>query len=136
MPLVRISLREGKSPQYLQAIADEVHAALVQAANVPAQDRFQILVEHPPGKLIYDSSYLGIQRTDDIVMIQITLNARSQQVKLALYKEIAERLAKKAGVRPENVLISLIGVAPEDWSFGEGKAQYVKPAVESQPGTK
>jgi phenylpyruvate tautomerase PptA (4-oxalocrotonate tautomerase family) len=126
MPLVRISFRAGKSTQYRQAVADEVHRALVEVASVPEADRFQVLTEHAPADLIYDPTYLGVKRTDDIVMIQITLNQRSQQVKLAIYKAIAARLAKNPGMRPEDVLISLVGVAPEDWSFGEGKAQYVK----------
>jgi 4-oxalocrotonate tautomerase len=126
MPLVRIAFREGKSPQYRQAVADEVHRALVEAASVPELDRFQILTEHSPGDLIYDPTYLDIKRTDDIVMIQITLNQRTQPVKVALYKGIAARLAKNPGVRPEDVLISLVPVSPEDWSFGNGKAQYVK----------
>ena len=126
MPLVRIAFRVGKSPQYRQAVANEVHRALVEAASVPELDRFQILTEHAPSDLIYDPNYLDIKRTDDIVMIQITLNQRTQQVKLALYKAIAERLAKNPGLRPEDVLISLVPVSPEDWSFGNGKAQYVK----------
>jgi len=126
MPLVRIAFREGKSSQYRQAVANEVHRALVEAASVPELDRFQILTEHAPGDLIYDPNYLDIKRTDDIVMIQITLNQRTQQVKVALYKAIAERLAKNPGMRPEDVLISLLPVSPEDWSFGNGKAQYVK----------
>ena len=126
MPLVRIALREGKSADYRRAIADEVHRAMVEAASVPELDRFQILTEHSAEGLIYDANYLGIKRTDDIVMIQITLNQRTQAVKLALYKAIAERLKKNPGVRPEDVLISLVPVTPEDWSFGEGKAQYVK----------
>jgi 4-oxalocrotonate tautomerase len=126
MPLVRISIREGKSAQYRRTVADEVHGALMEVANVPELDRFQILTEHAPADLIYDPSYLGVHRTDDIVMIQITLNARPQQVKIALYKAIASRLAKNPGMRPEDVLISLVSVTPEDWSFGEGKAQYVK----------
>jgi phenylpyruvate tautomerase PptA (4-oxalocrotonate tautomerase family) len=71
MPLVRIAFREGKTPQYRQAVANEVHRALVEAASVPESDRFQILTEHPPGELIYDPNYLDIKRTDDIVMIQI-----------------------------------------------------------------
>jgi 4-oxalocrotonate tautomerase len=128
MPLVRISFRQGKSPDYRQAVAEEVHRALVQVASVPEQDRFQLLTEHAEDELIYDPSYLGVRRSDDIVVIQITLNQRPQQVKLAIYKTIAERLAKRPGVRPEDVLISLVGVMPEDWSFGEGKAQYVKTA--------
>jgi 4-oxalocrotonate tautomerase len=126
MPLVRIAFRAGKSAQYRQAVAEEVHGALVEAASVPELDRFQILTEHAPGDLIYDPTYLGIKRSDDIVMIQITLNQRTQAVKVALYKAIAARLAKNPGMRPEDVLISLVPVAPEDWSFGDGKAQYVK----------
>jgi phenylpyruvate tautomerase PptA (4-oxalocrotonate tautomerase family) len=126
MPLVRISLRQGKSPQYRRAVADEVHAALVEVASVPLLDRFQLLTEHAPADLIYDPNYLDVKRSDDIVMIQITLNQRPQQVKLAIYKAIAGRLAKNPGVSPENVLVSLLGVTPEDWSFGNGKAQYVK----------
>ena len=126
MPLVRIAFRAGKSPQYRQAVANEVHRALVDAAAVPELDRFQILTEHASGDLIYDPNYLDIKRTDDIVMIQITLNQRTQQVKVALYKAIADRLAKNPGMRPEDVLISLVPVSPEDWSFGNGKAQYVK----------
>jgi 4-oxalocrotonate tautomerase len=126
MPLVRISFREGKSAHYRRAVADEVHAALMEAASVPELDRFQVLTEHASADLIYDPTYLGIKRSDDIVMIQITLNQRTQAVKVALYKSIAARLAKNPGMRPEDVLISLVCVAPEDWSFGDGKAQYVK----------
>jgi 4-oxalocrotonate tautomerase len=126
MPLVRISFREGKSAQYRRAVADEVHGALVEVASVPELDRFQLLTEHAAADLIYDPTYLGIKRSDDIVMIQITLNQRPQHIKLAIYKAIAARLAKNPGMRPEDVLITLVSVAPEDWSFGDGKAQYVK----------
>ena len=92
MPLVRIALREGKPLAYRRAIADEVHQAIVEVASVPELDRFQILTEHAAGDLIYDANYLGVKRTDDIVMIEITLNQRTQAVKLAIYKAIAERL--------------------------------------------
>ncbi len=126
MPLVRIGLRAGKPATYRLAVANEVHQAIVAVANVPEQDRFQIITEHKSDDLIYDPSYLGIQRSDDIVMIQITLNQRPQAMKLAIYKAIAERLSKNPGVRPQDVLISLVPVAPEDWSFGDGRAQYVK----------
>jgi phenylpyruvate tautomerase PptA (4-oxalocrotonate tautomerase family) len=126
MPLVRIALREGKPGEYRKAIADEVHQAIVAVANVPPDDHFQIITEHAANALIYDPSYLGVKRTDDIVMIQITLNQRPMSMKLAIYKTIAERLAKNPGVRPEDVFISLVPVAPEDWSFGAGRAQYVK----------
>jgi 4-oxalocrotonate tautomerase len=126
MPFVRIAMRQGKPAPYRRAIADAVHAAMVEVANVPPQDRFQVLTEHAPEDLIYDASYLGIARTDDIVMIQITLNQRPTGMKVALYEAIADRLATDPGLRREDVLISLVPVAPEDWSFGNGKAQYVK----------
>ena len=126
MPFVRIAVREGKPAQYRRAIADGVHAAMVEVANVPLADRFQVVTEHSPDSLIYDATYLGVSRTDDIVMIQITLNQRPTNVKVALYKAIADKLASDPGVRREDVLVTLVPVAPEDWSFGNGKAQYVK----------
>src|ERR1700685_3022718 len=125
MPLVRISLREGKPEAYRKALADGVHRAMVEAINVPAQDRFQVVTEHPAGGLIYDPSYLGIQRTDDVVFIQITLNAgRTVDQKRSLYQKVTELLAKEPGVRPEDVVVSLVEVAKENWSFGNGLAPY------------
>lgn len=98
---------------------------MVETINVPAQDRFQVVTEHRADGLIYDPSYLGINRTDDVVFIQITLNAgRTTDQKRALYKKITELLAKEAGVRPEDVVINLVEVAKENWSFGNGDAPY------------
>jgi len=125
MPLVQISLREGKSAAYRQAIGESVHRAMVETINVPALDRFQVITEHSPDSLIYDPTYLNIQRTDDVIFVQITLNAgRSTEQKRALYARMAELLSQSPGVRPEDVLISLVEVARENWSFGNGQAQY------------
>jgi 4-oxalocrotonate tautomerase len=125
MPLVRISLRQGKSEQYRKAVADGIHQALVEAIDAPAQDRFQIITEHPANALIYDPSYLGIDRSDDVVMVQITLSTgRKLAQKRKLYQRMAEILAKNAGLRPQNLVISLVEVAWENWSFGNGEAQY------------
>jgi 4-oxalocrotonate tautomerase len=125
MPLIRISLRQGKTAEYRLKISDGVHRAMVETINVPAQDRFQVITEHRADGLIYDPSYLGINRTDDVVFIQITLNAgRTTDQKRALYKKITELLAKEAGVRPEDVVINLVEVAKENWSFGNGDAPY------------
>ena len=125
MPLVQISLREGKSAAYRQAIGESVHRAMVETINVPALDRFQVITEHSPDSLIYDPTYLGIQRTDDVIFVQITLNAgRSTEQKRALYARMTELLSKSPGVRPWDVLISLVEVARENWSFGNGQAQY------------
>jgi phenylpyruvate tautomerase PptA (4-oxalocrotonate tautomerase family) len=127
MPLVRIALREGKSPSYLEAIGESVHRAMVETINVPADDRFQIFTEHSPEALVYDPGYLGIKRSDDVVLIQITLNTgRTQEMKRALYRAIAEKLAKDPGLRNEDILISLVEVPKENWSFGQGEMSYVK----------
>ena len=125
MPLIRISLRQGKTTEYRLKISDGVHRAMVETINVPAQDRFQVITEHRADGLIYDPGYLGIDRTDDVVFIQIFLNTgRTVDQKRALYKKIAELLAKDAGVRPEDVVINLVEVAKENWSFGNGDAPY------------
>lgn len=125
MPLVRISLLEGKPQAAVQKLSDAVHRAMVETISVPPLDRFQIITEHAKGRLIYDPEYLNIRRSDDIVMIQITLNqGRSLELKKALYARIAELLHQEIGLRKEDVLINLVEVPKENWSFGNGEAQY------------
>jgi phenylpyruvate tautomerase PptA (4-oxalocrotonate tautomerase family) len=125
MPLVRIDVRKGKPAAYRAAVADGVHRAMVETINVPAADRFQVVTEHAADGLVYDPSYLGVARTDDVVFVQITLNAgRTVEMKRALYARIVELLAAAPGVRREDVLVSLVEVAKENWSFGNGIAQY------------
>jgi phenylpyruvate tautomerase PptA (4-oxalocrotonate tautomerase family) len=125
MPLVRIDLRHGKSPEYRRQIGDIVYRAMLETINMPEHDRFQVIAEHPADGLIYDTSYLGINRTDGVVFIQITLNTgRTLEQKKALYARIAELLAKESGIRPEDVFINLVECAKEDWSFGNGIASY------------
>jgi phenylpyruvate tautomerase PptA (4-oxalocrotonate tautomerase family) len=125
MPLVRISLREGKSETYRRALADGIHRAMVDTISVPPLDRFQVITEHPAESLNYDPAYLGIVRSDDVVFVQITLNAgRSTEQKRALYARMAELLGVSPGLRPQDLLISLVEVSRENWSFGNGQAQY------------
>lgn len=125
MPLVRIDLHQGHAEKELAAIGDAVHTAMVETIAVPADDRFQVITEHPPGRLIYDRHYLDIKRDDGIVLIQITLaRGRPVEKKEALYRRIAEGLQEQAGVTPGNVFVSLVEARREDWSFGEGIAQY------------
>jgi len=127
MPLVRVALREGKSPTFLASIGESIHQAMVETINVPKDDRFQIFTEHSTEGLVYDRKYLGVERSDDIVLIRITLNAgRTLDQKRALYRAIADRLARDAGLRRQDVLISLVEVPKENWSFGNGEMSYVK----------
>lgn len=125
MPLVRIALRQGRPSTHLVAVGDAVHRAMVETIGVPPKDRFQIITEHPAEGLVYDPSYLDVERTDGIVFVQITLNAgRTVEMKKALYARLVELLAADPGVRGEDVLVSLVEVAKENWSFGNGIAQY------------
>lgn len=125
MPLVRISLREGKSSEYRRAIADGIHRAMVETLAAPEQDRFQIITEHDAEGLIYDPSYLGIRRDDDVVLVQVTLSAgRKPPQKREFMARAAALLAENPGLEARNLFINLVEVAWENWSFGEGKAQY------------
>jgi phenylpyruvate tautomerase PptA (4-oxalocrotonate tautomerase family) len=124
MPLVRISVIRAKPAAPLPELGEAVHRALVDTIGVPAQDRFQILSAHAEGHLVYDPEYLDIARGDGIVIVQITLSAgRSLERKRALYQRIAGNLAE-LGVRREDVMINLVEVASENWSFGNGSASY------------
>lgn len=125
MPLVHIHVRKGKRAEYLRDVADAVHQALVAQANVPADDRFQIIHQHDAEELIANPSYGGVMRSDDLIIIEITLNAgRTVEIKKNLYADIAQRLNGAAGVRADDVLICLTEVTKENWSFGGGRATY------------
>ena len=126
MPIVRISLRQGTSPEYRKAIAEGVHRAMVESIAVPPGDRFQVVTEHSAEGLFYDPSYLGVQRSDRVVFVQITMSTgRKPQQKRALFKRMAEILAESPGLRPQDLLINLVEVSWENWSFGNGEAHYM-----------
>lgn len=124
MPLVRIDIVKGKDAAYRQRVSRVVYEAMV-VSGVPENDRFQIVSEHDSNNFLYDPTYLGIRRTDDLVIIQITWNeGRTVEQKKALYRTIADGLATSPGIRTEDVFINLVEVKKENWSFGKGEAQY------------
>ncbi|MFD4658604.1 tautomerase family protein [Kitasatospora sp. NPDC058444] len=125
MPLVRIDLSAGRPPAVRRSIADGVHQALVDAIGIPADDRFQIVTPHDPEELIFDPNYLDVARRD-VVCVQITLVAgRPRELKLDLYRRIAANLTE-VGVRPEDVFVTLVENALDNWSVGNGRAQLVE----------
>ena len=124
MPFARIDLLKGKDSRYRREMGRIVYEAL-RSVGVPANDRFQVIQEHDADGLLFDPDYLGVHRTDDLVIIQITWNeGRSTDQKRALYKKIADDLHTTLGLRREDVFINLIEVKKENWSFGNGEAQY------------
>jgi phenylpyruvate tautomerase PptA (4-oxalocrotonate tautomerase family) len=123
MPLVRIDLRKGKDAAFRRDVGNVVYEAML-SVGVPKDDRFQVIGEHDAGNFLFDPHYLDIHRSDDLAIIQITWNeGRTLEQKKALYKAIAGGLSA-LGVRPEDVFINLVEVKKENWSFGNGVAQY------------
>jgi 4-oxalocrotonate tautomerase len=125
VPLARIDLPAGKPAGYGRAVADVVYEAMIATLNAPKNDRFQVISEHARETLIIDPTYLGIERGADALIIQLTLNeGRTVEVKKAFYEAVANGLHARVGLRREDVFISLVEVKKENWSFGNGIAQY------------
>jgi 4-oxalocrotonate tautomerase len=126
MPLARIDLRRGKPAAYRKAICDGIYRALRETFNVPENDRFLVVNEHDADNFIHADSYLGIEYTDDLVIIQITVSdTRTTATKHALFARVAALLAESPGLRKEDIFINLVECKTENWSFGNGIAQYV-----------
>jgi phenylpyruvate tautomerase PptA (4-oxalocrotonate tautomerase family) len=125
MPLVRIDLRRGKSSAYLTAVRNGIYAAMEESFNVPKNDRFMLMHQHDAEEFDYDPSYLGISRSDNLVIVQIACNnTRTVDQKKAFYKAIVDKLVADPGLRPEDVLINLLETTKENWSFGHGIMTY------------
>jgi len=125
MPLTHISLRTGKPDAYRQAIFDSLYRAMHETFNVPEDNQFMTIKEHDAANFRYGASFLGIARSDDLVFIQITANnTRTVEQKKVLFGRITELLGESPGIRPEDVFVSLVEVAKENWSLGNGLAQY------------
>src|SRR5215216_924967 len=124
MPLVHISLRTGKPEAYRQAIFDSCYRAMRDALNVPEDDQFMTITEHDAANFRYGAAY-GIARSADVVYIQITVfDTRTAEQKKALFQRIAERLGESPGIRPEDVFVTVLDAAKENWSVGLGLAQF------------
>ncbi len=124
MPLVRIAHPAGKPADYVEALSRGVHDAMVATFNVPEDDVFQVLTEHASG-LKVTPTFLGIDHGPEPVLVQITCSeGRSIDRKKALYADIVQRLAASPGVPTADVIINLVETKRENWSFGNGLAQY------------
>ncbi len=125
MPLLHLSMRAGKPEAYRQAIFDGLYRALRETFNVPDDDQFMLITEHEAANFRYGAHYLNVARSDDLVFIQITANnTRTVEQKKALYQRIVALLGDRPGLRPEDVFVNIVEVAKENWSMGNGVAQY------------
>jgi hypothetical protein len=133
MPLVQLDLVEGRSANQVKALLNAAHSALVAAFRIPERDRYQIVREHPASHFVMEDTGLGITRTRDRILVQITTRPRSRRAKEAFYHLLRERLQKECGIEPSDVVVSMVTNADEDWSFGNGRAQFLSGDLESTP---
>ena len=122
MPFARIDLIKGKSADYRAKLADIVYEGIVGVLKAPDGDRFIVVNEHAPDNLIYDRHFLDMDRSPDFILIQVTSTVgNTKELKFAFYRQIADELANKLGVRPDDIMINMVFVNKEDWSFGKGQ---------------
>lgn len=127
MPLVRIDLLEGKTAEFKSQLGELVYESMLETIGIPEEDKFVVVNDVKAEELIFSTNYLGVDRTDGIIIIQITMNeGRTTQVKKVLYKTVADKLNNQLDVRKEDVFINLVEVNKENWSFGNGIAQYAE----------
>lgn len=126
MPLVRIDLVEGRAPEQVRRIADTVQDVMLDVFAAPPRDRYQIVTEHPRGQIIAEDTGLGFERTEDVTVIQIFQQGRSEQQKRAAYRELAARLEERCGIASTDLIVSVVDNKREDWSFGLGRAQFLE----------
>lgn len=126
MPLIQISLLEGKSPEYIQAVADGIHTALQTAWKIPEDDRFQIITEHKKSHFMINKKIWNVNRSDDVVVIYITSIPRTAEMKKNLYQELVKVLGANPKIRKEDIFVSIVHNTRDDWSFGNGIAQLTQ----------
>jgi phenylpyruvate tautomerase PptA (4-oxalocrotonate tautomerase family) len=126
MPLVRIDVHEGRTPEELRLIADTVQDVMLDVFAAPPRDRYQIITEHPAGQIIAEDTGLGFERTAGVTVIQIFQQGRSEDQKKAVYRELADRLEARCGIAPTDLIVSIVSNGRQDWSFGLGRAQFLE----------
>lgn len=125
MPLLRFDLIQGRDQASLMRLLDTAHEAMVEAFGVPANDRYQIVHQHPPGELVIEDTGLGFKRSDELVVLSVTTKQKTQQQKEKLYKLLAERLEEHCALSPDDLMVSIVENTGADWSFGRGEAQFI-----------
>ncbi len=125
MPLLRFDLIEGRTEEELTALLDAAHRAMLEAFKVPVRDRYQLVHEHKPSRMIVEDTGLGIPRTDKVVFLQVTSRPRKREQKEAFYRLLCEELQSACGIAPSDVVVSIVENTDDDWSFGLGRAQFL-----------
>lgn len=126
MPLLYFNVLEGRTDAELKSMLDAAHRAMLAAFKVPAADRYQIVNEYKPSRMIVEDTGLGIPRTRNVVVVQVVSRPRGKEAKQTFYRLLVEELQKSCGIAPSDVMVSMIENSDEDWSFGLGRAQFLE----------
>lgn len=125
MPLIRVDILDGHSDEYVKSLLDGIQAAVVEAFDVPLRDRYQVLTEHKPGRLIMQDTGLDIPRTHKQTLISITSRPRDKSAKVRFYEKVCQELHARCGIEANDIMVSIVVNSDEDWSFGYGRAQFL-----------
>ena len=125
MPLLTVNLVAGRTPEQITTLLDTIHASVVEAFEAPETDRYQIVREHPESHFLVQDTGLGLERSRDVVLIEITSRPRTREQKQTLYRLLAQRLNQGSGVEPHDLIVTITENTDEDWSFGLGRAQFL-----------
>jgi len=126
MPLLYFNVIEGRTDAELQTMLNAAHRAMLAAFKVPERDRYQIVNEHKPSRMIVEDTGLGIPRSHKVVVVQVVSRPRGKKAKQKFYKLLVEELQKSCGIAPTDVMVSIVENSDEDWSFGLGRAQFLE----------
>jgi phenylpyruvate tautomerase PptA (4-oxalocrotonate tautomerase family) len=125
VPLLRFDLVAGRTDAELRALLDAAHDAMLEAFSVPPGDRYQLVHQHPRNEMVVLDTDLGIERTDNVVFLQMTSRRRTQEQKEDFYRFLTRNLEKECGIAPSDVVVSVVENGDADWSFGHGRAQFL-----------
>lgn len=125
MPLVTFDIIKGRSSERIEAMLDAAHAAMLESFGVPDRDRYQIINEHEPSRLVVQDTGLGIARTRDVTIVRVVTRPGTQDQKTTFYRLLTKKLEADCGIAPSDVVISLVVNDDEDWSFGHGRARFL-----------
>jgi phenylpyruvate tautomerase PptA (4-oxalocrotonate tautomerase family) len=124
MPLLYIDLIEGRTPSEVGTLLDAVHDAVVDAFGVPHRDRYQVVHTHPAHEIVAWDTGLGLDRSSRLVVVHVVSRRRTSEMKEKFYELLASNLADRCGLDPADLIVSITENGDEDWSFGNGRAQF------------
>lgn len=126
MPLLHFHIVKGsRNATEIRKLLDSAHAAMLESFKVPERDRYQLVSEHDKTHMIIEDTGLDIPRTDKVVLLQVVSRPRSKEQITEFYRLLAEKLEKDCGLKPADLMVSIVQNSDEHWSFGLGRAQFL-----------